>query len=72
MLQSGPRNIEAHRALWQWEPRKCLPLIRCPTLILKTTEDQFTQQAEAARNLIPGSTVMLEKGGGSYFPRQDL
>jgi len=45
ILQSGSRNVEAHQALWFWEPKQRAPLVACPTLVLLTTEDQFADRA---------------------------
>jgi len=70
ILKGGPRNVEAHLALWRYEPQERLPLIKCPTLILMSKEDQFYSRAEAVKSLIPQSRVVIVEGGGSFFPRQ--
>jgi pimeloyl-ACP methyl ester carboxylesterase len=71
ILKSGPRNLEAHLALWQYEAPQRLPLIQSPTLILMAAEDEFCPQAEKIKNLIPESKVVIIKGGGAYFPRHE-
>ncbi len=68
ILQSGARNVEAHLALWQYRPELRLPLIKTPTLVLMTTDDQFYAQADAVRRLIPGSRVKIIPDGGFYAP----
>jgi pimeloyl-ACP methyl ester carboxylesterase len=70
MMKSGPRNLEGHQALWNWEPSARTPLIGCPTLILVTPEDQFYGRETATKALISGSKVKVVKDGGAYFPVQ--
>ena len=70
VLKSGPRNIESHLALWQYEPKNRLPLIQCPTLVLMSRDDQFYAQGETIKNLIPKGRIAVIKGGGSFFPIQ--
>ncbi len=68
ILKSGPRNLEAHIALWDYDPAVRLPLIKCPTLILSSSQDEFCARAEETRQLIPGSEVRIVPGGGLIFP----
>jgi len=71
ILKSGPRNMEAHVALWDYQPAERLPLIRCPTLILTSSQDEFMPRTEETRRLIPGSHVKIMPGGGLIFPFQE-
>jgi pimeloyl-ACP methyl ester carboxylesterase len=68
ILQSGARNVEAHLALWQYDPTERLPQITVPTLVLMTTEDQFCDRGETVRQLIPGSRLQVIRDGGFYAP----
>jgi len=70
ILKSGPRNLEAHLALWDYDPALRLPRIECPTLILSSSEDEFCARAEETSRLIPGSRVKIVPGGGLIFPFQ--
>ena len=71
ILKSGPRNMEAHVALWDYRPAERLPLIQCPTLILTSSQDEFMPRTEETHRLIPGSRIKIVPGGGLIFPFQE-
>ncbi len=74
ILQSGPRNAEAHLALWHYGDQggaeKRLALIKCPTLVLTTPKDVFYFHIEAVKNPIPRNkvTVIGKDAPTSYLP----
>lgn len=72
MLKTGPRNYEPHVAIWHYDARAKLPLIKSPTLILKYDKDRFGSRVEAIEEmmkLIPRCRVATVTGGGAYCPR---
>jgi len=56
-LMAGPRGEEAHHAVFQYDEKRRLPLIKSPTLLISGTKDTFYNKLEATSRLIPNCTT---------------
>jgi len=66
-LMPGKRAEEGHRAVFLYDGRKRLSLLRCPTLLLSGTKDVFLSRIEHESKLIANCHVSLIKGAGGLI-----
>jgi len=59
----GPRVHEPLRALFNYEPRERLPLIKVPTYVLANERDQFAQWMDEVKDAIPHAKMGTVPGG---------
>jgi pimeloyl-ACP methyl ester carboxylesterase len=63
MLRPGPRNEEAHRAVFRYDPKLRLPDIQSPTLLLYGERDYFLDRIDIVRPLFRRARVEIIPGG---------
>lgn len=66
-LLAGPRGEEAHQAVFQYDEKQRLPLIKSPTLLLYGTEDTFFHRREATARLVPRCRTEIIQGAGALI-----
>lgn len=59
----GPRVHEPLRALFDYEPRERLGLVKCPTYVLANERDQFAQWMDEVTAAIPQAKTGIVPGG---------
>lgn len=64
-LTAGPSGEAAHHAVFEYEEKERLPLIKSPTLLISGSDDVFYKYLEATQSLIPRCKTKVIEGGGS-------
>ena len=59
----GPRVHEPLRALFDYEPRDRLPLVKVPTYVLASERDQFAQWMGEVTDAIPQAKTGIVPAG---------
>jgi pimeloyl-ACP methyl ester carboxylesterase len=70
-LRARYSAYDAHRAVAEYAVLERLPLIQCPTLLLSGDRDEFYQDLETTRDMIPDAKIGAIEGGGAFVPRED-
>lgn len=63
MLRAGPRNEEAHRAVFQYDPKLRIPEVVAPTLLLFGERDYFVDRIPLVRPLFRRARLEMIPGG---------
>ncbi|MCS6800822.1 MAG: alpha/beta hydrolase [Chloroflexota bacterium] len=63
ILRPGPRNEEAHRAVFRYDPKTRIPAIEAPTLLLYGERDYFLDRIETLRPLFRRAQLQFIPGG---------
>jgi len=64
LVDSLTRPYNAHAAVARHDIKRCLPLIKSPTLLISGSEDLFLDRLEAIKSLIPRcKTLVIEDAG---------
>jgi pimeloyl-ACP methyl ester carboxylesterase len=61
----GAKREYGHQAVFNFDERKRLPLIKAPTLVLSARKDAFINLLDEVRQLIPRSRTGIVEGAGS-------
>ena len=62
---AGGRGEEAHHAVFRYDSLARLPLIKCPTLLLYSSDDIFRPRMAATLKLVPGAGTAIVDGARS-------
>jgi pimeloyl-ACP methyl ester carboxylesterase len=69
-LKGAPNCGDTFRAVWRYESRKRLPLVKSPTLVINPTGDRYANRGTELVRLIPAGRVATIESG-NYIPRNE-
>jgi len=63
-FMAGPRAEEAHHAVFRYDEKRRLPLVKSPALLIYGTLDTFYHHREETHRMVPRSRIKLIEGAG--------